>query len=240
MDPHGRQDQARGREAAGEGASLTAAACFMRASRYYQTGERFIHPRSQHSMEVYAKSVKIFGDAAAIIRRPRIEPVEVPYEGSSLPALLVHPDPRRRIGRRPAWCSSTASTSPRSAIRLRRPGPRRARHRLPDRRRAGNGESVRFRNLPLIAETERYATPVYEYLAGRPEFDPERIGVMALSLGGYYAPRAARSSRASPVASPGARSGTTTPSGRSGSTSSPPARCCRSRCRPSICNGCSA
>ena len=31
----------------------------------------------------------------------------------------------------------------------------------------GNGESVRFRNLPLIAETERYATPVYEYLAGR-------------------------------------------------------------------------
>ncbi len=55
----------------------------------------------------------------------------------------------------------------------------------------GNGESVRFRNLPLIAETERYATPVYEYLAGRSEFDAKRIGVMALSLGGYYAPRAA-------------------------------------------------
>jgi dienelactone hydrolase len=55
----------------------------------------------------------------------------------------------------------------------------------------GNGESVRFRNLPLIAETEQYATPCYEYLAGRPEFDASRIGVMALSLGGYYAPRAA-------------------------------------------------
>jgi dipeptidyl aminopeptidase/acylaminoacyl peptidase len=55
----------------------------------------------------------------------------------------------------------------------------------------GNGESIRFRNLPLIAETERYATPAYEYLAGRREFDPKRIGVMALSLGGYYAPRAA-------------------------------------------------
>ena len=55
----------------------------------------------------------------------------------------------------------------------------------------GNGESVRFRNLPLIAETEHYATPAYEYLAGRPEFDAKRIGVMALSLGGYYAPRAA-------------------------------------------------
>ena len=36
----------------------------------------------------------------------------------------------------------------------------------------GNGESVRFRNLPLIAETERYATPAYEYLAGRPRVRP--------------------------------------------------------------------
>jgi len=37
----------------------------LRASRYYQTGERFIHP--PRSMEVYAKSVKIFKDAAAIL-----------------------------------------------------------------------------------------------------------------------------------------------------------------------------
>jgi dienelactone hydrolase len=55
----------------------------------------------------------------------------------------------------------------------------------------GNGESVRFRNLPLIAETEKYATAAYEYLAARREFDEKRIGVMAISLGGYYAPRAA-------------------------------------------------
>ena len=55
----------------------------------------------------------------------------------------------------------------------------------------GNGESVRFRDLPLIAETEKYGTAAYEYLAGRKEVDPKRIGVMAISLGGYYAPRAA-------------------------------------------------
>jgi dipeptidyl aminopeptidase/acylaminoacyl peptidase len=55
----------------------------------------------------------------------------------------------------------------------------------------GNGESIRFRGLPLIAETEKYATAAYDYLAGRKEVDPNRIGVMAISLGGYYAPRAA-------------------------------------------------
>jgi len=55
----------------------------------------------------------------------------------------------------------------------------------------GNGESVRFRNLPLIAETEKYGTAAYEYLAERKEVDAKRIGVLAISLGGYYAPRAA-------------------------------------------------
>ena len=56
----------------------------------------------------------------------------------------------------------------------------------------GNGESVRFRNLPLIAETEHYATAAYEYLAGAPRVRRQahrRDG--AVSLGGYYAPRAA-------------------------------------------------
>ena len=189
----GERIEARGRAARETGHNLTAASCFMRASRYYQTGERFIHPRSQHSMEVYTRSVQIFQDAAALIRHPRIEPVEVPYEGTSLPALLVHPDPAA-AGSKPAPCMvffdgfdvtkelqygyGVPDLAARGVDCLIVDGP-------------GNGESVRYRNLPLIAETERYGTAAYEYLAGRSEFDAKRIGVMALSLGGYYAPRAA-------------------------------------------------
>ncbi len=123
---------------------------FMRASRYYQTGERFIHPRSQRSMDVYAKSVAIFKEAAGIIRHPRIEPVEVPYDGTSLPALLVHPDPAA-AGSRPAPCMvffdgfdvtkelqygyGIPDLAARGIGCLIVDGP-------------GNGESVRFRNLP--------------------------------------------------------------------------------------------
>jgi len=185
--------EARGREAMRAGHKRTAASCFMRATRYYQTGERFVHPRSERSMDVYARSVKIFKEAAAILNRPRIEPVEVPYQNTSLPALLVHPD-RDAAGTGPApamvffdgfdvtkelqYGYGIAELAARGIGCLIVDGP-------------GNGESVRFRNLPLIAETERYARPVYDYMAGRKEFDPKRIGVMALSLGGYYAPRAA-------------------------------------------------
>jgi dienelactone hydrolase len=189
----GEKIEARGRDALRAGHKLTAASCFMRATRYYQTGERFIQPRSQRSMDVYARSVTLFKDAAAMIRRPRIEPVEVPYENTSLPALLVHPD-REPTGARPApamiffdgfdvtkelqYGYGIPDLAARGVGCLIVDGP-------------GNGESVRFRNLPLIAETENYATAAYEYLAARDEFDPTRIGVMALSLGGYYAPRAA-------------------------------------------------
>jgi dipeptidyl aminopeptidase/acylaminoacyl peptidase len=144
-------------------------------------------------MDVYRKSVSLFREAAANLRYPRIEPVEIPYANASLPGLLVHPDPRAS-GRRPApamvffdgfdvtkelqYGFGIPDLAARGIGCLIVDGP-------------GNGESVRFRNLPLIAETERYATPVFDYLAGRQEFDPKRIGVMALSLGGYYAPRAA-------------------------------------------------
>ena len=56
----GEKIEARGRDALRAGHKLTAASCFMRATRYYQTGERFIHPRSQRSVEVYARSVTLF------------------------------------------------------------------------------------------------------------------------------------------------------------------------------------
>ena len=70
--------EARGREAEKKGHRLTAAACLMRAAHYIQIGERFLQhgPRSR---EVYKKAVKSFADGAAMLRRPRIESVEIPY-----------------------------------------------------------------------------------------------------------------------------------------------------------------
>jgi pimeloyl-ACP methyl ester carboxylesterase len=183
--------ETRGREAETKGHTLTAAGCLMRAAHYYQIGERFMQ-HGPRSADVYRKAVKSFADGAAMLKRPRIEAVEVPYAGTSLPALFVHPDVEADGKPAPAvvffdgfditkeiqYFKGIPDLAARGIGCLIVDGP-------------GNGESVRFRNLPLIAETERYGTAAYEYLAGRKEFDPKRIGVMAISLGGYYAPRAA-------------------------------------------------
>ena len=183
--------EARGRDEEQKGHPFTAAACLMRAAHYYQIGERFLQ-HGPRSPAVYRKAVKSFADGAAMLKSPRIESVEVPYGDKTLPALFVHPD--REVGGRPApavgffdgfditkeiqYFKGVPNLVARGIGCLIVDGP-------------GNGESIRFRNLPLIAETEKYATAAYEYLAGRKEIDPERIGVMAISLGGYYAPRAA-------------------------------------------------
>ncbi len=182
--------EARGRERAAAGRRASAAAYLFRAAHYYHVGERFLQPKTAEGLAAYRRGVTAFRDAAAATRRPRIEPVEVPYEGTSLPALFVHPEGAR--GRAPAlvfldgfdvtkeiqYFKGVPDLVARGIACLIVDGP-------------GNGEAIRFRNLPLHHETERYATAAWEYLAARPEIDAARIGVMALSLGGYYAPRAA-------------------------------------------------
>ena len=182
--------EAQAREHATRGHDLTAAACFFRAANYYHVGERFLQPKSEEGLAAYKRGVDCFKEAAGRIGRPRIEPVEIPYEGKSLSALYVHAEGREE--RKPAmiffdgfditkeiqYFKGVPDLVARGIACLIVDGP-------------GNGEAIRFRNFPLHHETERYATAAYDYLAARKEIDPKRIGVMAISLGGYYAPRAA-------------------------------------------------
>jgi dienelactone hydrolase len=168
----------------------TTAACLFRAAHYYHIGERYLQPKTAASMAVFRRGVECFKEAAKLISRPRIEPVEVPYQGKSLPGLLVHAEagPERAPAivffdgfdatKEIQYFRGVAELAERGIACLIIDGP-------------GNGESVRFRGFPLDHAMERPGTAAYEFLAGRPELDPARIGVMGISLGGYFAPRAA-------------------------------------------------
>ena len=181
-----------GRARLAEGHRASAAAYLLRAANYYHVGERFLIPKST-GLAAYKRGVDCFRDAAKLLMRPRIEHVEIPYERTTLPAILVHADlVEGRKGPAPAmvffdgfdvtkeiqYFKGVPDLVQRGIACLIVDGP-------------GNGESPRFRGLYLHHETERYATAAYEYLARRSEIDAKRIGVMAISLGGYYAPRAA-------------------------------------------------
>lgn len=168
----------------------TRSACLFRAANYTHVGERFLLPKSADGLSAYTHAVENFKEAASLTDRPRIESVEVSYEGTSLPALMVHAESKNArvpamvffdgfdVTKEIQYFRGIPDLVARGISCLIVDGP-------------GNGEAIRFRGLPLHHETERYGSAAYEYLAARNDIDPKRIGVIAISLGGYYAPRAA-------------------------------------------------
>jgi dienelactone hydrolase len=185
--------EAIGLEKATQGYAHSAAAYLFRAASYYHVGERFLQPKTDVSQKTYRRGVEVFRKASGLVNRPRIEHVEVPYGGSTLPGIIVHreapagnaePGPVMvfldgfDVTKELQYFKGVPDLAARGVSCLLLDGP-------------GNGEAIRFRDFPLHHETERHAGAAYDFLAARPEFDAARIGVMGISLGGYYAPRAA-------------------------------------------------
>ena len=172
-----------------QGNRYSAGRKLLRATVYYQNAERMAHPRDPRKAVAYRHMLECF-KAGASQREEPLEWVEVPYQGASLPALFV---PAARRGRAPCmvhfdgldvmkeWIYLTGV-----ALELRRRGVATLILDHP-----GVGEALRLRNLPSLPEMERPAAAALDYLAGREDVDVGRAGIMALSLGGYYAPRVA-------------------------------------------------
>jgi len=179
------------REAEARGRRITAAAAYLRACNYYQMAERFRTPKDKTALEAYREGVDCFQHFARLTERPRIEVIEVPYERASLPAYFVHAentDPTRRpcvvffdgldITKELQYLRGVPDLVRRGIACLIVDGP-------------GTGEAIRFRGHYLRHDYEVVGRAAVDYLATRPDVDPQRIGVMAVSLGGYYAPRCA-------------------------------------------------
>lgn len=179
-------------DAAGrEGRRFTASGAYLRACHYYQMAERFRTPKDKPALDVYREGVVCFQQFARLTDRPRIEVVEVPYETASLPAYFVHAENTSAtrapcvvffdgldITKELQYLRGVPELVRRGISCLIVDGP-------------GTGEAIRFRNHPVRYDYEVAGTAALEYLITRSDVDPQRIGVMAISLGGYYAPRCA-------------------------------------------------
>ena len=53
----------------------------------------------------------------------------------------------------------------------------------------GQGGSLRLKKIYAPPDSERYAKTVVDYLVTRSDVDPDRIGIIGSSMGGYTAPR---------------------------------------------------
>ncbi len=190
-DQLGRRILARADASLDAGHLESAREAYLRASTYFRTAEFYLHgdpadarilAESGASQEAYAKAAKLTG--------PTWEPVQIPYEGTTLPGYFYKVDPsgkpRPTIIFHGGYDSSVEELfyfGAAAAIRrgyncLTWDGP-------------GQGMPMRVQQLTFRPDWEKVVTPAVDYALSRPDVDGDHLVLMGMSLGGYLAARAA-------------------------------------------------
>ncbi len=181
-------DQARESEKAGH--LRTAGQQWYRSGLYVCQAERMLSNADPDRRAFYQQALDAFAKVFEIAD-PRTSRVEVPFEGTTLPAYFSDAS---RDGE-PAPCVIMWNGLDSTKEHMYSSGwPQEMRERgisvlMVDC--PGSGEALRFQGLTATIETETWAAACVDYLESRADVDADRIGLAAWSLGGYYAPRAA-------------------------------------------------
>lgn len=175
---------------ASRGRNISAFREYLKASNYFRTAEFFLHkdPDDPRILETWQASRNSFLKAARISRSP-IVPVEIPFEGTTLPGYYCLVDDKNV--KRPLLIIQTGFDGTAEELyhsvaffALERgynclifEGP-------------GQGRVIREQKIPFRPNWETVVTPVVDFALKQKEVDPERIAIMGISFGGYLVPRA--------------------------------------------------
>ncbi|NQE85929.1 alpha/beta hydrolase [Nocardia terpenica] len=161
---------------------------FLNAVNYYLTGERQTAPGPAKTNS-YSLALEAFGKAVETMPRP-LERVEINSPDGILPGWLI--PARDVVGRAPVvifyngfdvtkellYCIIREEFADRGIACLVVDAP-------------GTGEPLRLRGVASRPDYEVPTSAIVDHLMTRPDLDPERLGLLGISLGGYYAPRGA-------------------------------------------------
>ena len=181
-----RQVEDTARTALAKGQTVTARDGFYRAALYYQWSDAFLDPSDPRGDATYGKHLECFREFGALWPTA-LEFIEIPFRDYTLPAFFVAPEgasgPTPVVilsdgldGTKEEMFPVAAALAARGIACLGIDNP-------------GQAETLR-RGVRAEYDSEHSATAAYDYLAGRGDIDPARVGIMGASLGGYYIPRA--------------------------------------------------
>ena len=179
--------EARAKAAEARSHAMTAGDYYLRAGNYHYNAERFVPPGP--GKKTWAEKAYRCWHAGIRLRHRNVEFVEVPYEGTTLPALFMKaqaPGPAPTV----VIFNGMDNAKEMSIFFAGLEFARRGLHTLAVDG-PGQGETLRLREMKSRHDYEVAGTAAYEYLLGRREVDPKRVAVMGYSFGGYYSSRIA-------------------------------------------------
>ena len=168
-----------------KGRRLTAAGAWRRAALCWHWGKFLFTEHPEEQRAAHERTVACYARGARALYPPA-ERVEIPYQGTRLAAYLRLPagsGPAPAVVMIPGLDSVKEELQATAVYLLERgmatlavDGP-------------GQGEAEY--ELPIEPAYERVVAACFDWLQGRGDVDAERLGVFGVSLGGYYAARAA-------------------------------------------------
>ena len=173
---------------AARGHNRTAGNYYLRAGNYYYTGERFIPP-GEAKVAVGRNAYRCFREGLTR-RYAEIDFVEVPYEGTTLPALFMKAPGVSLRAPTVVIFNGMDNCKEMSIIFAGLEFAKRGMHTLAIDG-PGQGETLRFRGIHSRYDYEVPGKAAYDYVAQRTDVDPARVVIMGYSFGGYYSARIA-------------------------------------------------
>ena len=164
---------------------------YRRATVYYFTAERVHRPGSEERKRCYERLLHCFTRFVKFCGE-NCTRVEIPYCGKVLPALYTQA--RCAPGSRaPCMIHFDGLDGTKELLYLNGISHEFARRGISTLivDHPGVGEALRLQGLHSFPEVEHAGGAAWDFAAALPELDPSRIGIIAVSLGGYYAPRIA-------------------------------------------------
>ena len=176
---------------AAAGHKVSAREAYLRASNYYRTSYLLLYgaPPTPELVRAFERESATFREFASRAEPP-LEPVEIAYEGTTLPAYFC---PAAHVQGRCRTLMATNgydSTVHEMYLAFAVAANRRGYHCLlfdgP-----GQGRALITQGLTMRPDWETVIRPVVDYALSRPDVDPSRLALVGWSFGGYLALRGA-------------------------------------------------
>lgn len=177
-----------GEDCLNAGFKISASESFLRAANYYRTAEFYLNygSRKEDMDRINRWSTKCFN--AAVHYGPfHIEPVEIPFEGTSLPGHFYYADTGKLAPTVIALSGNDGTKEELYAIGI---GAIRRGMNCLTFDGPGQGETIRRRGIPFRYNYETAVSPAVDFVLQDASVDPQKIILWGESLGGYFAPRA--------------------------------------------------